>query len=55
MEKVDITIIGAGVVGLAIAQRLSNKDRDIFVIEKENSFGQGASSRKRAARASLDS
>lgn len=45
MEKVDITIIGAGVVGLAIASRLSACDKDIFVIEKESAFGQGISSR----------
>lgn len=45
MDKVDITIIGAGVVGLAIANRLSSHDKDIFVLEKENSFGKGISSR----------
>ena len=45
MEKVDIAIIGAGVIGLAIAERLSKFNKDIFVIEKENSFGQGISSR----------
>ncbi|MFH1621534.1 MAG: FAD-dependent oxidoreductase, partial [Candidatus Omnitrophota bacterium] len=45
MEKVDITIIGAGVIGLAIAERLSSSGKDIFVIEKESSFGQGISSR----------
>lgn len=45
MEQVEITIIGAGVVGLAVAARLSSKYANIFVIEKENSFGQGSSSR----------
>jgi len=45
MEKVDIIIIGAGVVGLAVAERLSGSGKDIFVIEKESSFGQGISSR----------
>lgn len=45
MEEVDITIIGAGVIGLAIAVRLSRHKADIFVIEKERSFGQGISSR----------
>lgn len=45
MEKVDVTIIGAGVIGLAIANRLSANDKDIFVVEKEQSFGKGISSR----------
>lgn len=45
MENVDIVIIGAGIIGLAIAERLSKFNKDIFVIEKESSFGQGISSR----------
>ncbi len=45
MEKVSITIIGAGVVGLAIAAELSKKHKDIVLVEKESSFGQEASSR----------
>lgn len=45
MEQVEITIIGAGVVGLAIAERLSASYKNIFVIEKEQSFGGGTSSR----------
>ncbi|NQT94949.1 MAG: NAD(P)/FAD-dependent oxidoreductase [Candidatus Omnitrophica bacterium] len=45
MEKTDIIIVGAGVVGLSIATALSSKDRNIIVVEKEKSFGQGSSSR----------
>lgn len=45
MERSKIVIIGAGVVGLAIATRLSEKYDDILVIEKHNSFGQETSSR----------
>jgi len=30
----DITIIGAGVVGLAIAAELSGRDYDILLVEK---------------------
>ena len=45
MEKVDVAIVGAGVVGLAIAARLVTHFDNIFVIEKEFSFGQGISSR----------
>jgi L-2-hydroxyglutarate oxidase LhgO len=45
MEKVDITIVGAGVVGLAIASKLANNFDNVIVVEKEDSFGQGISSR----------
>lgn len=45
MEDVDVAIVGAGVVGLAIAARLVTHFDNIFVIEKEPSFGQGISSR----------
>lgn len=42
---VNIAIIGAGVVGLAIAAKLSEKHKNIFVIEKNSKFGQETSSR----------
>lgn len=47
MDKIDITIIGAGIVGLAIAKELSEKypDKDIVVLEKHDSYGQETSSR----------
>ena len=45
MEKIDIAIVGAGVVGLAVAAKLSKFYKDIFVIEKNSSFGQETSSR----------
>ncbi len=45
MDKVEITIIGAGVIGLAIAAELSAKYDNIVVLEKHDSFGQGISSR----------
>ncbi len=41
----DLTIIGAGVVGLAIAAKLSLKYSSVFVIEKHHLFGQETSSR----------
>ena len=42
----DVVIIGAGVVGLAIARELAeSSDKTVLVIEKEASFGQGVSSR----------
>jgi len=45
MDKVNVTIIGAGVIGLAVAAELSKACQDILVLEKENSFGQETSSR----------
>jgi L-2-hydroxyglutarate oxidase LhgO len=45
MEKIDITIVGAGVVGLAVAAELSKAHEDIFIIEKNLSFGEETSSR----------
>ena len=41
----NITIIGAGVIGLAIAEKLSQNHDDVFLIEKHSSFGQETSSR----------
>jgi L-2-hydroxyglutarate oxidase LhgO len=44
LDRVDITIIGAGAVGLAIASKLSDK-ASVLVLEKYPGFGQEASSR----------
>jgi L-2-hydroxyglutarate oxidase LhgO len=41
----EITIIGAGVIGLAIAEKVSAEHENIFLIEKHLSFGQETSSR----------
>ncbi len=41
----DITIIGAGVVGLAIAAKLSQENNKLVVVEKYEKFGQETSSR----------
>ncbi len=45
MERVGIVIVGAGVIGLAVARELSKNHKDILVIEKNPSFGQETSSR----------
>ncbi|NLX02302.1 MAG: NAD(P)/FAD-dependent oxidoreductase [Syntrophomonadaceae bacterium] len=46
MDKLDIVIIGAGVIGLAIAWELSRKtNKTIAVVEKNQKFGQEISSR----------
>jgi L-2-hydroxyglutarate oxidase LhgO len=44
-HEADIVIIGAGVVGLAIAAEVSKNRRRVFVVEKNDSFGQETSSR----------
>jgi L-2-hydroxyglutarate oxidase LhgO len=41
----EITIIGAGVVGLAIAEKVSQEYSNVFLIEKHITFGQETSSR----------
>ena len=45
MEKVNITIVGAGVIGLSIASELSHLYKDIVIVERNPSFGQETSSR----------
>lgn len=45
MDEVGITIIGAGVVGLAVAAELSWRGDDIVVLERHHAFGQETSSR----------
>ncbi|MHB8072747.1 NAD(P)/FAD-dependent oxidoreductase [Desulfosporosinus fructosivorans] len=47
MEKVDVLIIGAGVVGLAVAAELSKhfKNLSLLLLERHNKFGQETSSR----------
>jgi glycine/D-amino acid oxidase-like deaminating enzyme len=41
---VDITIVGAGVIGLSIAMQVSRYG-EVFVLEQEGSSGRGISSR----------
>ena len=43
--KVDIIVIGAGAVGLAIAEILSKSGREVIVLESEDNFGKITSSR----------
>ncbi len=45
MDEVDILIVGAGVIGLAIAREVSSGKRSIAVVEKNEAFGQETSSR----------
>ena len=45
MDKVDIVVIGAGAVGLAIGAAIADKDKEMYILEKEEVYGQGTSSR----------
>lgn len=45
METIDCAVIGAGVVGLAIARRLALAGREVIVLEAESSIGNHTSSR----------
>ena len=40
-----VTVIGAGVIGLAAARELSQRYENVLIIDKEESFGRGISSR----------
>ena len=42
----DVVIIGAGVIGLSIARSIGHQtNKSVLIIEKEDSFGKGISSR----------
>jgi L-2-hydroxyglutarate oxidase LhgO len=43
MEKAGIIVIGAGVVGLAIAARISENNQGIYILEKDARLGQETS------------
>ncbi len=45
MEKLDAVVIGAGVVGLAIARALALAGREVVVLEAEDAIGTHTSSR----------
>ncbi|MBW4050420.1 MAG: NAD(P)/FAD-dependent oxidoreductase [Proteobacteria bacterium] len=44
-DKVDCVVIGAGVVGLAVARALALRGRETMVLEAEGAIGTGTSSR----------
>ena len=44
-SAIDITIVGAGIIGLAIAAELSDGKRNIYILEKNHTFGLETSSR----------
>ena len=45
MERLDCVVIGAGVIGLAVARELAMQGREVIVLEREGAIGMGVSSR----------
>jgi len=45
VDRVDAAVIGAGVVGLAVARALATAGRDVVLLEAESAIGTHASSR----------
>ena len=45
MESVECLVVGAGVIGLAVARALARAGREVVVVESESGIGAGVSSR----------
>jgi L-2-hydroxyglutarate oxidase LhgO len=45
MDSADAVVVGAGVVGLAVARELALQGREVLILEAAERFGTGASSR----------
>jgi L-2-hydroxyglutarate oxidase LhgO len=45
MDNVDAVVVGAGVVGLAVARALARTGLEVVILESENAFGTGVSAR----------
>ncbi len=45
MDEVDVVVIGAGVIGLAVARALALQGREVMVLEAADGIGTGTSSR----------
>ncbi len=44
-NKADIVIVGAGVIGLAVAAQVAREGREVYLLERNETFGQEQSSR----------
>lgn len=44
-ERADAVVIGAGVIGLAVARALALRGREVVIVEREGLIGSGTSSR----------
>jgi L-2-hydroxyglutarate oxidase LhgO len=45
VDSIDVVVIGAGVVGLAVARALAMRGREVLILEAAETFGTGVSSR----------
>jgi L-2-hydroxyglutarate oxidase LhgO len=45
VDRIDVIVIGAGVVGLAVARAFALAGRSVIILERERQFGMGTSSR----------
>jgi L-2-hydroxyglutarate oxidase LhgO len=45
LAEIDVAIIGAGVIGLAMAREIAQEKKEVFVFEKNRTFGLETSSR----------
>ncbi|MEI9997572.1 MAG: NAD(P)/FAD-dependent oxidoreductase [Rhizomicrobium sp.] len=45
MDRTDVIVVGAGVIGLAVARALALAGREVVILERERRFGTGVSSR----------
>ncbi len=45
MDKVDVLVVGAGVVGLAIAREFAMAGKEVVIVESQNHYGSGTSAR----------
>jgi L-2-hydroxyglutarate oxidase LhgO len=45
MESVECLVVGAGIIGLAVARALARAGREVIVVERESGIGAGVSSR----------
>src|ERR1700735_5554846 len=45
MDTIECLVVGAGVIGLAVARALARAGREVIVVESESGIGAGVSSR----------
>lgn len=45
MERTEVIVIGAGIIGLAVARKLAVMGRDVLILEGAQAFGTGNSAR----------
>ncbi|HSV01238.1 MAG TPA: NAD(P)/FAD-dependent oxidoreductase [Roseiarcus sp.] len=45
MDSIECLVVGAGVIGLAVARALARAGREVIVVESESGIGEGVSSR----------